>query len=337
MTSPSRVRIAVDAMGGDHGPGEVVAGALEAARSGEVEVLLVGEEEPLKADLTKRAGGRQVPVAVVPSQGVIREGESPVQALRQNPRASVAVAGGLVKAGKASAFVTMGSTGAAVAVATFTMGTIEGVERASLGGPIIGLAPRTVIVDLGSNVDTRPQQMLQFAAMGAAFARVLLNVLQPRIALLSVGAEEGKGNRQAKEAYALFKSSGLEFIGNVEGHDLLLDPPKAEVVVCDGFVGNVLLKVFEGVGAATAAFLERRLGSVDGKALAQEVYDLYNVTERYGGGPLLGINGVAIVGHGRARAPAIAEAIRTAQRCVQMRLVDRMREELGRVKTSTSA
>lgn len=336
MTSSSRVRIALDAMGGDHGPAEVVAGALQAARSGEVELLLVGEEELLKAELAKHVSG-PVPIAVVPSQGVIREGESPVQALRQNPRASVAVAGGLVKAGKASAFVTMGSTGAAVAIATFAMGTLEGVERASLGGPVIGLAPRTVIVDLGSNVDTRPHQMLQFGAMGAALARVLLNVPQPRVALLSVGAEEGKGNRQAKEAHALFKTSGLTFVGNVEGHDLLLDPPKAEVVVCDGFVGNILLKVLEGVGEATASFLQRRLGGADGKALAQEVYDLYNVTERYGGGPLLGINGVAVVGHGRARGPAIAEAVRTAQRCVQMRLVDRVREELSRVKTAVSA
>ncbi|MSQ12776.1 MAG: phosphate acyltransferase PlsX [Dehalococcoidia bacterium] len=339
-TSVSRVRIAVDAMGGDFGPAEIVAGAAEAARAGDVEILLVGDEEPLKAELAK-LGAARLPLAIVPSQGVIHEGESPVHALRQNPRASVAVAGGLVKAGKAAGFVTMGSTGAAVAVATFTMGTLDGVERASLGGPIIGFSPKTVLVDLGSNVDTRPAQMVQFAAMGAALARVLLDVAEPRVALLSVGAEEGKGNRQAKEAYPLLKASGLRFVGNVEGHDLFLSDPKAEVVVCDGFVGNVLLKVLEGVGAATAAHLEHalagKLPDAQRRALIREVYDLYNVSERFGGGPLMGINGVAVVGHGRARAAAIAQAINTARRCIQMRLVDRMREELGRIKAAASA
>lgn len=335
-----RVRLAVDAMGGDFGPAEVVAGAAEAAGSGDLDLLLVGDEGTLKAELARLHGSAAKHLVVVPSQGVIPEGESPVQALRQNPRASVAVAGGLVKAGQSAGFVTMGSTGAALAVATFTMGTLSGLERAALGGPVIGLSPKTVLVDLGSNVDTRPAQMVQFAALGVALARVLLDVPQPRVALLSVGAEEGKGNRQVKDAYALLKASGLRFVGNVEGNDLLDPAPKAEVVVCDGFVGNVLLKLMEGVGASLAAHLERRLASrmpeEARKALAQEVYDLCNVTERFGGGPLLGVNGVAVVGHGRSRAPAIARAIQTAQRCVQTNLVERMREELARVPVNVS-
>jgi glycerol-3-phosphate acyltransferase PlsX len=318
-------------MGGDHGPAEVVAGAAAAVKAGGLEVLLAGDENAVKAELAKLPGGPW-PLAAIPAQGVVREGESPIQALRQNPRASVAVAGGLVKQGMASAFVSMGSTGATMAVAALTMGMVEGLERPALGGPIIGLSPKQVLVDLGSNVDLRPQQMVLFAAMGAAMARVLLGVARPRVALLNVGAEEGKGNRQAKEAYPLLKASGLSFVGNVEGTDLFLPEPKAEVVVCDGFVGNVILKLVEGAGEALSAMLRRQAPGAQGAELARQVYDLFNVTEQYGGGPLLGVNGIAIVGHGRARAAAIAQAIRTAKLCVDMGLVDRMREELARVK-----
>ena len=345
MTTPSnkRVRVAVDAMGGDYGPSEVVLGAAAAVRSNDVDVLLVGDEEQLKAELAKVGSEEKAHLLPVPSQGVVQEGESPVQALRQMPRSSIAVCGGLVQAGKADAFVSMGSTGATVAVGMFMLGALEGMERPVIGGPFLGLAPNTILVDIGSNVDTRPSQMVQFAALGTAFSRTLLGIANPRVALLSVGAEEGKGNRQTKEAYALFKDSGLNFVGNVEGHDLLLPTPKAEVVICDGFVGNIVLKLAEGAGHALAMYVDKKLAAIlpenVRKSVAAEVQGLFDVSNRFGGAPLLGVKGVAIVGHGRARAATVERAIATAQRCVQTNFVQHMQEELSKlsVRTKNSA
>ncbi|MBI4337895.1 MAG: phosphate acyltransferase PlsX [Chloroflexi bacterium] len=332
MPGPSqRVRLALDAMGGDYGPQETVKGAIEAAKGGDVEVLLVGDPAALQAELEKHRVAA-LPVKVVPAEGVIQEGEHPVQALRQKPRASIVVAAGLVKQGAAQGFVTMGSTGAAMAAAALTFGLMEGIERPALGGPIIGLAPRTVIIDLGSSVDCRPSQLVSFAALGSAFAKTFLGVEQPRVALLSVGAEEGKGNRQAKETYELLKASGQNFVGNVEGHDLPLG--RADVVVCDGFVGNILMKLTEGLGEGLAQHLRSRLGGrpADAEAVAQEVYDLLNAVERAGGGPLLGVKGVAVVGHGRSRAPAVASALHTAMLAVQLRFVEKMYQELAALR-----
>ncbi|MSP78435.1 MAG: phosphate acyltransferase PlsX [Dehalococcoidia bacterium] len=336
MTTPNRrVRVAVDAMGGDYGPSELVPGAAAAARMGDVDVLLVGDEEALRAELAKLDAVARERITFVPSQGVVHEGGSPVQSLRQMPRSSIAVAGGLVQAGKADALVSMGSTGATVAVATLMLGMLEGLERPAMGGPMFGLSPNTMVVDIGSNVDARPAQMLQFAALGCAFARALMNVQDPRVALLSVGAEEGKGNRQGKEAYTLFKESGLHFVGNVEGHDLLLPTPKAEVVVCDGFVGNVILKLAEATGHAMSAYLDKRLATqlLDDKreALARDVRGLFDASLIFGGAPLLGVKGVAIVGHGRGRASLVEQAIGTAKRCVQTGFVQQMQQELGKI------
>lgn len=320
------IPIALDAMGGDYGPPETVAGAVQAVASGEVAVLLVGEPSLLEPEL-HRQGAHGLPIRVVPAQGVVQEGEPPAQALRQKPRASIAVCAGLVKEGKAQACVSMGSTGAAMAAATLALGLLEGVERPALGGPILGFAPKTLILDLGSHVDCRPSLLVTFGALGMAFARRFMGVENPRIALLSVGAEEGKGNRQVKEAYQLFKACGLPFIGNIEGHDLPLG--KAEVVVCDGFVGNIVMKLAEGLGEALANWLRQRLP--DRGELAQEIYAMLNVVEHHGGGPLFGVKGIAVVGHGRSRAPAIARAIHTAKRCIEVGLVAAMEQELARL------
>jgi glycerol-3-phosphate acyltransferase PlsX len=320
-------------MGGDLAPREIVLGAVEAARGGEVEVLLVGDPEALQTELARHSV-QGLPVRAVPSEGVVVEGESPVQALRQKPRASIIVATGLVKEGKADALVSMGSTGATMAASAYLLGLMEGIERPALGGPIIGLAPRTVLVDLGSNVDSRPSQLLSFAVLGATFSQVYLGVASPRVALLSVGAEEGKGNRQTKEAYDLFRESGLNFVGNVEGHDL----PRgaADVVVCDGFVGNVVMKFMEGLGEALASHLRERLQRLlapgELEAVAREVRDLLNRAEQSGGGPLFGVKRVAVVGHGRARAPAVASAIGTARHAVELGLPGKMEAELARLR-----
>ena len=333
MTAPQRLtRVAVDAMGGDHAPAEIVAGAVQAASAGGVQVMLVGDPDKVGPELAKYDTSR-LPIGAVPSEGVIGEDEAPVQALRQKQRASIVVATGMVKEGHADACVSMGSTGAAMAAAAFLLGIIEGIERPALGGHVLGLAPRTAVIDVGTNVDCRPAQLLSFAVIGDVFARQFWGVERPRVALLSVGAEAGKGNRQVRETSELLARSGLNFIGNVEANGLPHDV--AEVLVCDGFVGNIVMKLTEGLGQGLADHLRTRLADKlpesDVAEVAREVYELNNVAEMYGGGPLFGVNGVSIVGHGRAKADAVSRAIGTAKLAVDSGLVAKLNEELPRV------
>ena len=323
--------IAVDAMGGDYAPGEIVRGAVDAASGGRVDVLLVGEPEALGGVLPSPMPPN---VRVVPSSGVVTEAESPIEAFRSKPNASIVVAAGLVKAGRAHAFVSMGSTGAAMAAGMVALGTLEGVERPALGGPFLGLAPNTTVLDLGTSIDSRPSQLLNYAVLGSAFAKVLQGIEQPRVALLSVGSEEGKGNRQVREAYQLFQSSGLNFIGNVEGMDVPLG--RADVVVCDGFVGNVLMKFAEGLGMAVVEYVKSRIPAEAGAmaaALMGELSMLTNSVERVGGGPLLGLNGVAIVGHGRSKAASVAAAVEMAREALELGFVETMRRDLAQVQS----
>ena len=218
-TKEKLIRVAVDAMGGDYAPTEIVAGAVQAASEGDVQVMLVGDLDKVQAELAKY-DTKKLPISTIPSEGVIAEGEPPALALRQKSKASILVATGMVKQGHADACVSMGSTGAAMAAAAVVLGVIEGIERPALGGPIIGMAPRTIIIDLGTNVDCRPAQLLSFAVIGDVFARQLWGVESPRVGILSVGAEAGKGNRQVRETSELLTKSGLNFIGNVEASDL---------------------------------------------------------------------------------------------------------------------
>jgi glycerol-3-phosphate acyltransferase PlsX len=295
--------------------------------------MLVGDPDKVQAELAKH-DTRDLPIGVIPSEGVIGEGEPPALAQRQKPRASVLVATGMVKKGHADACVSMGSTGAAMAAAAVILGVIEGISRPALGGPIIGLAPRTVVIDLGTNVDCRPAQLLSFAVIGHVFARQLWAVERPRVGILNVGAEAGKGNRQVRETTELFANSGLNFIGNVEANDLPLN--KAEVVVCDGFVGNIIMKFTEGMGQALSEHLRTRL---EGKLpqseldeLVSEVYDLHNAVKAHGGGPLFGVNGVSVVGHGRARADAVERAIGMARLVVESGFIGKLNQELAQVR-----
>jgi glycerol-3-phosphate acyltransferase PlsX len=320
-------------MGGDYGPAEIVAGAVKAVREGDLEVLLVGDQETVLAQLATHQPG-DLPITVVPSHGVIEETDHPLRAMRDKPEASMVVAARLVKEGRARAMVSMGSTGAIMAVATLSLGLLEGVERPALGGPLLGSLIPTVILDLGSNVDCRPSQLVGFGAIGAAFARSLQGIENPRVALLSVGTEDGKGNRQTREAFPLFQESGLNFVGNLEGGELFMD--RADVVVCDGFVGNILMKFAEGLGMALAGKMSTLLGqSLPREAVPhveQQLAAMTNVVERGGGGPLLGVDGVAIIGHGRARAASVASSISMAQRAVDLGVVEAMRSELATLR-----
>jgi len=315
--------VAIDAMGGDYGPSETVRGAVQAARAGNVNLLVVGDEFEIRQALEKEDAA-DLSIQIIPSEGIIVEGEHPARALRSKPKSSIAVSVGLVKQGVANAFVSMGSTGASMAASVFMLGTFEGLDRPTLGGPFIGLAPKTTIIDLGANVDCKPVQLLNFGALGASFQRFYLGVEDVRVGLLSVGSEEGKGNRQVQEAFDLFKASGLNFVGNVEGHEIFQN--KADVIVCDGFVGNVLLKFTEGLAESTAKYLAKVLGA--DSAAVRVVSELTQAAES-GGGPLFGINGLAIVGHGRTKGEGIAASVALAKHCLHIDLVHHMREDLA--------
>ncbi len=321
----AKYTIALDAMGGDLAPAVPVEAGVMAAREHDVAIALVGDEAAVSAELAKHdASG--LPVQVVPSEGVVSEDEAPARALLSKPRASVAVAVGMVKAGQAHAAVSMGSTGGTMAAAVLALGMFPGLERPTLGGPFIGLAPETTIIDLGANVDCKPAQMLSFGALGASFSRFYHRKESPRVGLLSVGSEEGKGSRQVQEAFPLFKASGLNFVGNVEGHEIFAG--KADVLVCDGFVGNVLLKYTEGLAAAAGRYLASRLGP-DNPA-AQAIAGLAAAAEG-GGGPLFGVNGVVIAGHGRSSAQSIARSVGLACHALDWNLVETMRDDLAQV------
>ncbi len=340
MTTSDRqpVRIAVDAMGGDNAPGAVVEGAVAAAKEGGVQLMLVGDPAQVQAELA-RHDVQGLPIATIPSEGVITEGEAPALALRQKPRASILVSTAMVKRGQADASVTMGSTGGAMAAAAVVLGLSEGIDRPALGGPIIGAAPRTFIIDLGTNVDCRPAQLLSFAVIGDVFARQFWGIKQPRVAMLSVGAEAGKGNRQVRETTELLQKSGLNFIGNLEGNDLAKG--NAEVVVCDGFVGNIVMKLTEGLGGVLATrlrdTLKDKLSEADLDESAQDMYNLNNLVQTLGGGPIFGVNGVSVVGHGASDAGAVQRAISTAKLTYEIDFIPKLNEEMAQVSARVQA
>ena len=252
------VRVAMDAMGGDHGPAETVKGALTAAKSNNAEIVLVGDLGPVEDELAKHDTSG-ITISVVHSDGKVGDDEHPLQAMRTKPNSSVVVATKLVKSGDADVMVSMGSTGGSMASAVLNLGLMPGLDRPCIGGPFLGLAPNTVLVDIGANIDCRPALLLNFASLGVSWARTYMGIENPRVALLSVGSESTKGNKQVQEAYQVFEDSGVNFVGNVEGMDFFTD--KAEVIIADGFVGNILIKFTEGLGRAFAAYAKKRLGS----------------------------------------------------------------------------
>ena len=334
-TQDQLLKVAIDAMGGDNAPSVPVEGAVQSAKSGLAEVFIVGDSDPVQQELAKHEIGG-LPIHFVPSNGKIEDNEPPALALRQKPTASILVATNLVKNKTADAVISMGSTGGAMAASVVLLGTIEGIERPAIGGPVIGSAPNQTILDLGSNLDCKPSQLLGFGVLGSVFSKLLLGVDNPKLGLLSVGSEEGKGNIQSKEASALFKKSGLNFIGNIEGNDLVTG--KADVVVCDGFVGNVRLKLVEGLGRGLASQLKASLmGKLPNdhlNALMEDLYEKNNVVDARGGGPVLGVNGVSIIGHGSASAGTVERAVGLAQMCVETKLIEELNKEVSMVMST---
>ena len=324
-------RIAVDAMGGDFAPREIVRGAVDAARGLDTvdEIVLVGDEEAIRAEMS--AYGVQeadVPkIRIVHTSEVIEMGEHPVHAVRSKPDSSINRGIALVKAKEVDAFVSAGSTGAMVASSLLNLRRIWGVKRPAIGTVLPSLGKPYLLLDMGATVDCTPHELEQFAVMGSVYSRAILGQEEPSVGLLSVGTEEAKGDTRTKEAHELLKANPhIHFAGNVEGHDLF----KGEMDVCvaDGFVGNVVLKTIESESRAITAMLKkaftktttRKVGALLLKGAFRELKQVMD-PELYGGAPLLGVNGIVIITHGASSKKAIFHAIRVAGECVQADII----------------
>ncbi|MBP7275144.1 MAG: phosphate acyltransferase PlsX [Kiritimatiellae bacterium] len=316
------MRIAVDAMGGDFAPREVVAGALQAVRDvpGIERLLLVGREDAIRAVWPKGVPVES-PIELVHASEVVDMGDSPATAVRRKRDSSISRAVDLVKQGQADAFFSAGSTGAAVAAAQLKLRTLPGIARPAIATVMPG--PRTpwVLLDAGATTDCSAELLFQFAVMGTVYAHEILHIPEPTVGLMSIGGEDSKGNEITKEAFALLKESRLNFRGNIEGHDLFSG--EVDVVVCDGFVGNVVLKTSESVahfiGGRLKAELTRNPVRTLGALLVKPGLNAIRHQSdpaNYGGAPLLGVNGMAIIGHGGSNARAVFNGIRVAAEAI---------------------
>lgn len=327
------MRIAVDAMGGDYAPEEIVKGALLAAEKWpELKLILVGRQE---ACLPFMSGTKPLNLSFVEAAEIIAMDEHPANAVRKKKDSSIVVATRLVKQGEAEAVVSAGSTGAQMASALLGLGRIKGIDRPALGTVLPTKEGGKLVLDVGANLDASPEHLFQYALMGSIYAEGILGMTNPRVGLLNIGSEESKGNDLTQKAYALLKDAPLNFIGNVEGRDIPYG--RADVVVCEGFVGNVLLKTMEGLAGALfdlikekiTANLTRKLGAMAVKPGLKEIARQMDYAE-YGGAPLLGVNGISVVCHGSSKAKAVMNAVRVAQECVQVRLIEQIQKGLSR-------
>lgn len=310
------MKIAVDAMGGDYAPAAVVEGAVDAARELGVGVILVGDSAAVERELS-RLDTAGLDIEVRHASQVVEMDDSASVALRRKKDSSIRVATGLVKSGEAVAVISAGHTGAAMATAFFVLGTVKGVDRPAIAALMPTTSGFSILLDVGANVDCKPMHLLQFALMGNVFASKAHGIKRPKVGLLSIGEEDTKGNELTREAFKLLRASNLNFIGNVEGRDVFNG--RVDIVVCDGFIGNVALKISEGLAEAMNTLLKKEIedniGGQVGYLLLRPAFRKFkkriDYTE-YGGAPLLGINGVCIVSHGSSSAKAIKNAVRAA-------------------------
>jgi glycerol-3-phosphate acyltransferase PlsX len=329
------MRVALDAMGGDHAPQNCVAGAVLALREYPhlEKLFLVGDEARVRAELDRHgcADGR---IHIVHSTQVVEMHESPVDSVRRKKDSSIARAVDLVKNREADAVVSAGHTGAAVASTTIKLRMLEGVDRPGIAALLPTETNLCVLIDAGANTDARPDHMLQYAIMGAVFSRYVLGYENPAIGLMSIGGEDAKGSEFTKDIFKLLRSSGLNFRGNIEGHDLFQNP--VEVVLCDGFTGNVVLKSCEATAEAVFHWLKNELkrtpmrlaGALMAKGAFQTIKKKTNY-EEYGGSPLLGVDGVCIIAHGSSSALAIKNAIRVAMESIKTKINPHIVEEIA--------
>jgi glycerol-3-phosphate acyltransferase PlsX len=311
------MKIALDAVGGDHGPVPCIEGALQAARESDVAVILVGDETILKKECA-RLGCADDRISIQHASQVVAMHESPAAMARKKRDSSIWVATEMVKNGEADAVVSPGNTGASMVASFFVLGLTKGVERPAIATSLPTVTGEAIILDVGANVDCNAKDLQQFAVMGNEYGKHLFNKPNPRVGLLSIGEEDSKGNEVTKEAFKLLKASPLNFVGNVEGREVYSG--LADVVVCDGFIGNVALKISEGVAETISKLLLKEIGGSFWGRLAYPLIaaPLKNLKRRidyaeFGGAPLLGVNGITMICHGRSSAKAIKNAIRRAK------------------------
>lgn len=329
------MKIAVDAMGGDHAPAVVVEGSIKAASEFNIPIILVGDKERIEAELKKHKGGDAGNISIRHASEIVGMDESPVQAIRKKKDSSLKVCFDLVKNGEASAVVSAGNSGAAMAAAMFLMKKIKGVDRPAIAVSVPTMKGSAVLLDVGGNVDCKPIHLVQFAIMGEVYARYALKIDRPRVGLLSNGEEEAKGNELTRETNALIKKTSLNYIGYVEGRDIYRGD--VDVVVADGFVGNVVLKLSEGLVEAVTTMLKEEimatLPSKIGYLLARGAFRRLKKKidyAEYGGAPLLGIEGVCVISHGRSNPKAIKNAILRASESVKGQVNNHVMEEIAK-------
>jgi len=337
MMRADAVRVAVDAMGGDRGPEVNVEGAVMAAREFGAGVILVGIEEEVQRYL-RQHDTHGLPLTVRHAPEVVEMGESPSAAVRRKKKSSIRIGLELMKRGEAEAFVSAGNTGAVMATALVVLGPLPGAERPAIAVMLPTLTGRAVLLDVGANVNCKARHLVQFAIMGNVYARDLLGLPRPRVGLLSIGEEESKGNELTREALkGLEDEPSINFIGNVEGRDVFNG--NSDVIVCDGFTGNVALKISESVLETLLHLLREELGKdLRGRAGSLLLLPAFRRFKRrvdpseVGGAPLLGVNGVCVISHGRSTGKAIKNAIRVAGECVTNKVISHIREGIALVK-----
>lgn len=329
-------------MGGDHAPGSIIAGAIVAARRVQCGLLLVGPREVIARELARHPFRGWLDIDIVDAPEHIDMSEQAAAALRRKPRASIRVAAEAVRDGAAAALFSAGHTGASVMAAHAAFGRLPGVERPALATIIPTRRSPAVLLDSGATVECRPQHLVQFAVMGSAYARVALGCGNPRVGLLSVGEEESKGNELTRDAHQLLKAAPVNFVGNVEGPDVY--GGEVDVIVCDGFTGNVTLKISEGLVETIEQLLYDELsatfGTRVGYLLSRRAYRRFRKRvdySEYGGAPLVGVNGLCIVGHGRSSSKAVRNAVAMAARFVADGLVPRLAQEVAQASAAGRA
>src|SRR5712692_4970232 len=336
------IHIAVDAMGGDYAPRHAVDGALAAVRHFDFGVTMVGPAATIEAELARHPDVDRARVRLADAPDVVAMEESPARALRRKPGASIKVAAQLVARGDAAALFSAGHTGATVMAVHGAFGMLSGVDRPALAATVPTRRRPAVLLDVGASVECRPAHLLQFAVMGGTYARVAFGIESPRIGLLSIGEEETQGNELTREAHRLLKASALAFIGNIEARDVYSG--EADVIVCDGFTGNVALKISEGLVDVVEELLREELSSTItmrvGSLLTRRALRRFRRRvdySEYGGAPLLGVAGVAVVGHGRSSAKAVRNAIAMAYQFAAHGFLERLEQKIAAVSVSASA
>lgn len=326
------MKIALDAMGGDHGPAPAIEGALQAIKESGVDVILVGDEAMLTTEC-RRLGCTDSRLTIRHAPQVVEMHESPATVARKKRDSSIWIATELVKSGEASAVVSPGNTGASMVASFFVLGLTKGVERPAIATSLPTLTGEAIMLDVGANVDCTAKHLQQFALMGNEYGKHLFTKPNPRVGLLSIGEEDSKGNEVTKEAFKLLKASAVNFIGNVEGRDVYSG--EADVVVCDGFIGNVALKISEGVADTIKKLLLKEisgswLGRLAYPLIASPLLKLKRKIDyaEFGGAPLLGVNGITMICHGRSSAKAIKNAIRRAKGLAERRLDELIQRDI---------